>query len=142
MTVLAAGSYPLGGVLWTMLVFFAWILWFWLLFMVYADLFSRRDIGGGAKTAWVIFTLFLPYLGVLVYLIAQGRGMGERRVAAAQRQRAEMDDYVRSVVANSGTGPSTNGHGQADELSQAKALLDSGAITADEYEALKRKVLA
>lgn len=146
MAVLAASSYPLLDVMWTMLVFFCWILWFWLLFMVYGDLFKRRDIGGLAKTGWVVFTLVLPYIGVLVYLIAQGHGMAERRVEEARQQRAEMDEYVRSVVA-AGNGPSSNGtssngHGSADELIQAKALLDSGAITADEYEALKRKVLA
>jgi len=135
MTVLAQGSYPLLDVMWTMLVFFCWILWFWLLFTVYGDLFRRHDIGGGAKTLWVVFTLFLPYVGVLVYLIAQGRGMGERRLAGGPQQKAEMDEYVRSVAASS------NGHDGADQLSKAKALLDSGAITADEYETLKRKVL-
>ncbi len=137
MTVFAASSYPLLDVMWTMLVFFCWILWFWLLFMVYADLFKRRDIGGWGKTGWVVFTLFLPYLGVLVYLIAQGHGMQERRVEEARQQRAEMDAYVRSVAASS-----SNGHNGVAELNQAKALLDSGAITADEYETLKRKVLA
>lgn len=136
MTVVAQSSYPLLDVMWTMLVFFCWILWFWMLFMVYADLFKRRDIGGGAKTGWVVFTLFLPYVGVLVYLIAQGRGMGERRVAEARQQKAEMDAYVASVVASS------NGHDPADQLNKAKGLLESGAITTDEYEALKRKVLA
>jgi len=133
----AASSYPLLNVMWTMLVFFCWILWFWLLFMVYADLFKRRDIGGAAKTGWVVFTLFLPYIGVLVYLIAQGRGMGERRLDEARQQKAEMDAYVASVVASS-----SNGHDTAGQLNQAKALLDSGAITDDEYQALKRKVLA
>lgn len=133
----AASSYPLLNVMWTMLVFFCWILWFWLLFMVYADLFKRRDIGGAAKTGWVVFTLFLPYIGVLVYLIAQGRGMGERRLDEARQQKAEMDAYVASVVASS-----SNGHDAAGQLNKAKALLDSGAITDDEYQALKRKVLA
>jgi len=133
----AASSYPLLNVMWTMLVFFCWILWFWLLFMVYADLFKRRDIGGAAKTGWVVFTLFLPYIGVLVYLIAQGRGMGERRLEEARQQKAEMDAYVASVVASS-----SNGHDTAGQLNKAKALLDSGAITDDEYQALKRKVLA
>jgi len=133
----AASSYPLLNVMWTMLVFFCWILWFWLLFMVYADLFKRRDIGGAAKTGWVVFTLFLPYIGVLVYLIAQGRGMGERRLDEARQQKAEMDAYVASVVASS-----SNGHDTAGQLNKAKALLDSGAITDDEYQALKRKVLA
>ena len=138
MTVLAATDYPLMGVFWTMLVFFCWILWFWLLITVYSDLFRRRDVGGLAKTGWVVFTLVLPYVGVLVYLIAQGRGMAERRAADAQLQREQTDEYVRSVVASS----ASNGHQGAEQLSQAKDLLDSGAITPEEFEQLKRKVLA
>jgi hypothetical protein len=69
---------PLLDLFWTMFLFFCWILWFWLLFRVYADLFSRRDIGGWAKTGWVLFTILLPFLGVFVYLITQGRSMAER----------------------------------------------------------------
>jgi hypothetical protein len=124
---------------WTMFVFFGWILWFWLLIMVYTDMFRRRDIGGGAKTLWVIFTLLVPFIGVLTYLITQGRSMGERREQEAQRQRSAMDEYVRSVAATSTNGSGSNG---ADEIVKAKSLLDSGAITADEYDAMKRKVLA
>ena len=137
MTVLAEG-YPLMGVFWSMLVFFFWILWFWLLITVYSDLFRRRDVGGLAKTGWVVLTLFVPYIGVLIYLIAQGRGMAERRVEEAQMQRAATDEYVRSVVASS----PANGHNGAEQLTQARALLDSGAITPEEFEQLKRKVLA
>lgn len=133
MTVLAQSSYPLLDVMWTMLVLFGWILWFWFLFTVYGDLFRRRDIGGWGKTGWVVLTLFLPFIGVLVYLISQGRGMAARGAEEAQRQRAEMDEYVRSVVATSGDGSA--------QIGRAKELLDSGAITAEEYEALKRKVL-
>jgi hypothetical protein len=137
--ILAASSYPLLSVVWTMFVFFGWILWFWLLIMVYTDMFRRRDIGGGAKTLWVIFTLLVPFIGVLTYLITQGRSMGERREQEAQRQRSAMDEYVRSVAATSTNGSGSNG---ADEIVKAKSLLDSGAITADEYDAMKRKVLA
>lgn len=137
--ILAASSYPLLSVVWTMFVFFGWILWFWLLIMVYTDMFRRRDIGGGAKTLWVIFTLLVPFIGVLTYLITQGRSMGERREQEAQRQRSAMDEYVRSVAATSTNGSGSNG---ADQIVKAKSLLDSGAITADEYDAMKRKVLA
>ena len=134
MTVLAQGSYPLLNIMWTMLVFFSWILWIWLLITVYADLFKRRDIGGWAKTGWVVLTLLLPFFGVFIYLIAQGRSMRERELVEARRQRAELDEYVRSVAATS--------HDGADQLKKAQDLLTSGAINADEYEALKRKVLA
>lgn len=132
--IIAASGYPLGGVLWSMLVFFAWFLWFWLLFMVYIDLFSRDDIGGWGKTGWVVFTLFLPFIGVLTYLISQGRSMADRRERQGRRQQAKLDDYVRSVTASDGNG--------ADQLMKAKRLLDSGAITPEEYEQMKRKVLA
>jgi hypothetical protein len=139
--ILAASSYPLLSVVWTMFVFFGWILWFWLLIMVYTDMFRRRDIGGGAKTLWVIFTLLVPFIGVLTYLITQGRSMGERREQEVQRQRSAMDEYVRSVAATSTNGSGSGSNG-ADQIVKAKSLLDSGAITADEYDAMKRKVLA
>jgi type VI protein secretion system component VasK len=135
----SSSSYPLLNLVWTMFVFFSWILWFWLLIMVYTDMFRRKDIGGGAKTLWVIFTLLVPFIGVLTYLITQGRSMGERREQEAQQQRSAMDEYVRSVAATSTNGSGSNG---ADQIVKAKSLLDSGAITADEYDAMKRKVLA
>jgi len=131
---LAASNYPLLDVMWTMLVFFSWILWIWLLITVYSDLFKRRDIGGGAKTGWCVLTLVLPFLGVFIYLIAQGGSMRERQLQEARAQRERMDEYVRSVAA-----PSQDG---ADQLKKAQDLLTSGAITADEYDTLKSKVLA
>ncbi len=141
MTILAQSSYPLLDVMWTMLVFFCWILWFWFLFTVYGDLFRRRDIGGWGKTGWVVLTLFLPFVGVLIYMIAEGRAMADRSAEEARQQRAAMDEYVRSVVATGGGAGGASGDGSA-QLGKAKELLDSGAITAEEYEALKRKVLA
>jgi hypothetical protein len=121
---------PLLDLFWTMFLFFCWILWFWLLFRVYADLFSRRDIGGWAKTGWVLFTILLPFLGVFVYLITQGRSMAERTELAVERQRATTDAYIRSVAAD------------ANSVQSAKArdLLDSGAITRDEYDRMVPKV--
>jgi hypothetical protein len=121
---------PLLDLFWTMFLFFCWILWFWLLFRVYADLFSRRDIGGWAKTGWVLFTILLPFLGVFVYLITQGRSMAERTELAVERQRATTDAYIRSVAAD------------ANSVQSAKArdLLDSGAITPDEYDRMVPKV--
>lgn len=134
MIIAADSSYPLLNVLWDMLIFFSWILWIWLLVVVYMDIFRRDDIGGGAKTAWVVFCLIVPFIGVFTYLITQGRGMGERRESDLRRQQADLDQYIRSAAA---TG-SANG---ADQLAKAKSLLDSGALTPAEYEQMKRKVL-
>jgi hypothetical protein len=127
------GAYTFGQAMWTMLVFFAWILFFWLLFIVFTDLFRRHDISGWAKTGWTIFVILLPYLGIFVYLIAEGKGMGERRVAEMQQAQTQMDTYVRSVA---GSGDA------AGQISQAKELLDSGAITQAEFDQIKSKALA
>ena len=121
---------PLLDLFWTMFIFFCWILWFWLLFRVYADLFSRHDIGGWAKTGWVVFTLVLPFLGVFVYLVTQGRSMAERAERAVERQQEAVDAYIRSVAADAGSAQSA----------KARDLLDSGAVTRDEYERMVPKV--
>src|SRR3954452_10910118 len=93
------GPMPLLDLFWTTLLIFAWVLWFMLLFRVYGDLFTRSDIGGWAKTGWVVLTLLLPFLGVFIYLITQGRAMAERAAGAIERQRAASDAYIRSVAA-------------------------------------------
>jgi hypothetical protein len=126
-------AYTFGDVMWSMFVFFAWILFFWMLFVVFGDLFSRHDISGWAKAGWTLFVIILPFLGIFVYLIAEGKGMGERSLARAQAQQAQMDDYVRSVA--------TSGSAM-DDLAKGKELLDSGAITQAEYDQLKAKALA
>jgi hypothetical protein len=120
--------------MWSMFVFFAWILFFWLLFTVFADLFSRHDISGWAKAGWCVLVIVLPYIGIFVYLISQGKGMGERRMKDAQTAQRQMDDYVRSVAASGG--------GPTDEIARGKELLDSGAITQAEFDQLKAKALA
>ena len=130
---LIADSYSFWDVMWSMLVFFIWIAWFMLLFRIVADIFRRRDIGGGAKTMWLIFVIVLPFLGVFVYLISQNDGMTQRQLEQVQTQRAQMDDYVRSVAPSGG--------GAAAEIERAKALLDTGAITQSEFDALKAKAL-
>jgi hypothetical protein len=117
---------PLFDVFWTTLMVFCWIAWFLLLFRVYGDLFSRDDLGAGAKTGWVVATLFLPFLGVFVYLITQGRGMSERAERALQRRRAATDEHIRAVAADA----------EAERLSKARDLLRSGAITGDEFQRL------
>ena len=124
-------AYDLGDLLWSMFVFFAWIIFFWLLFIVFGDLFRRHDVSGWGKAGWTIFVILLPYLGVLIYLIANGKGMAERNMAAAQAAQSQTDQYIRSVAG-----------GSADQIAQAKALLDSGAITQAEFEQMKAKALA
>jgi hypothetical protein len=117
---------PLLDIFWTTLVIFGWVLWFMLLFRVYGDLFSRQDIGGWAKTGWVVLTLFMPFLGVFIYLIVEGREMAERAMQAADRQRTATDAYIRSV----GSGA------EAERDAKARSLLQSGAITPEEFEHL------
>ena len=129
---LAAG-YTFGDVLWSMFVFFAWILFFWMLFAVLGDLFRRHDLSGWAKTGWCIFVIVLPFLGIFIYLIAEGKGMGQRSVREAADAQAQFDAHVRSVAGSSNS---------ADEIAKAKGLLDSGAITPEEFETLKAKALA
>lgn len=125
-------AYTFGDVMLSMLVFFAWIIFFWLLFIVFGDLFSRHDVSGWAKAGWTIFVIILPYLGIFIYLIANGKSMGERAAQRAQAQQAQMDSYVRSV-ASSDSG--------ADQIAKGKQLLDSGAITQAEFDQLKAKAL-
>ena len=126
-------DYPFLEVLWTMLVFFVWVAWFMLLFRIVGDIFRRRDIGGGMKTLWLIFVLFLPFLGVFAYLIAENDGMAQRDLERAQAAQAQFNDYVRTTA---------GGSGAAAEIDKAKQLLDSGAITEPEFAAIKAKALA
>jgi Phospholipase_D-nuclease N-terminal/Short C-terminal domain len=130
---IAAADYPFFDVLWTLLIFFAWVIWFWILITIIGDIFRRHDIGGGAKALWLLFVIFLPFLGVLIYLIANNDGMNKRNIERAQAQKSQFDDYVRTV--------STEGGGAAGEIARAKELLDSGAITQPEFDALKAKAL-
>lgn len=127
-----AASYTFLDVFWSMLVFFIWVMWFMLLFRIWGDIFSRHDISGFSKTIWLIFTILVPFLGVFVYLIAQSDGMNERALDRAKAQQSQMDDYVRA----------TAGGGAASEIERAKQLLDSGAITQAEFDAMKAKALA
>ena len=127
-----AADYPFMDVLWSMIIFFFWVIWIWIVITVLVDIFRRHDIGGWAKAAWVIFVAVLPWLGVLIYLIAQHDGMRERSIKQAQGQQQAFDDYVRE----------TAGGGAAADIAKAKELLDSGAITQAEFEALKAKALA
>jgi Short C-terminal domain/Phospholipase_D-nuclease N-terminal len=127
-----AADYPFMDVFWSMIIFFFWVIWIWIVITVLIDIFRRDDIGGWAKAAWVIFVVILPWLGVLIYLIVEHDGMRDRSLKQAQAQKRELDDYVRA----------TAGGGSAGEIAKAKELLDSGAITQDEFQALKAKALA
>jgi hypothetical protein len=126
-----ASDYPLLDVFWTILIFFSWVIWFWIVITVFADLFRRHDISGWGKAAWVVFVIVVPFLGVLIYLIAQHDGMRERSTKDAQAQQQAFDQYVRDTAG-----------GSAAEIAQAKELLDSGAITQAEFDAIKAKALA
>lgn len=126
-----------GSFLLAMFEFFIFFAWFMSLFWVFGDLFRSKDLGGVAKTLWTLFLIVLPILGMLVYLIARGGGMTERALAAQAEAQARQDAYIRQVATPNGSKGSVT-----DEIASAKALLDSGAINASEYEQLKAKALA
>jgi hypothetical protein len=128
-----AADYPFMDVLWTIIIFFAWICWIWMMIVILTDVFRRRDIGGWAKAGWCVLLIVVPFVGALIYLIANHDGMAERSSKEAQAAQHEFDTYVRSVA--------TDG-GPAAEIEKAKGLLDSGAITQSEFDALKAKALA
>jgi hypothetical protein len=129
---LIAASYPFLDVFWSMFIFFIWIMWFMLLFRVFGDVFRRDDLSGLGKTGWIVFTILVPFLGVFIYVITQNAGMTQRNIDHAQAQRAQFDDQVRAAA----------GGGATAEIEKAKQLLDSGAITQAEFDALKQKALA
>ena len=128
---LIAADYPFLDVLWTMILFFAWIAWIWIAITCFIDIFRRHDIGGGHKALWVVFIIVIPFLGVLVYLIAQHDGIRERSVKQAQDQQAAFDKYVKETAG-----------GSAAEIAKAKELLDAGTINQDEFDAIKSKALS
>jgi hypothetical protein len=128
-----AADYPFLDVLWTMLVFTGLVIWFWLLIKVFADVFRRHDISGWGKAGWTLLVVVLPFLGVLIYLIAHGKDMGKRDMDQLQASQAQFDDYVRSVAGSDS--------GATAEIERAKSLLDNGTIDPAEFEALKAKAV-
>jgi Short C-terminal domain/Phospholipase_D-nuclease N-terminal len=128
---LIAADYPFLDVLWTIIIFFCWVAWIWILITVFVDIFRRDDIGGWGKAGWVVFTIVLPFLGVLIYLIAQHDGMRRRSMRQAEAQKQTFDQYVREAAG-----------GSATEIAKAKELLDAGTITQEEFDAIKAKALA
>jgi Short C-terminal domain/Phospholipase_D-nuclease N-terminal len=130
---LLGSDYPFLDVFWTLLVFFAWVIWFWLLITVFADVFRRHDLSGWGKAGWCVFVIVLPFLGVLIYLGTQSQHMAERNAQQMQAAQSQVDDRIREVAGSGGA---------ASEIESAKKLLDSGAISQEEFEQLKRKALA
>jgi membrane protein implicated in regulation of membrane protease activity len=126
-------SYPLLGAFWTILEIFLWVLWIWVLIYVFIDIFRSHDLSGWARALWFLFVLFIPLIGVLVYLIARGDKMHERAVRQVQQQDREARQYIQEA-AGSGT--------PADQLTKLADLRDRGVITADEFEREKAKILA
>jgi hypothetical protein len=128
---LIAADYPFLDVLWTMVLFFAWVAWIWIAITCFIDIFRRHDIGGWSKALWVVFIIVIPFLGVLVYLITQHDGLQERSVKQAQDQQAAFDTYVKDTAG-----------GPAAEIAKAKELLDAGTITQEDFDSIKAKALA
>jgi hypothetical protein len=130
----SSSSYPLLNIFWTMFEFFLWVIWIWILIWVFIDIFRSHDLSGGAKALWFLFVLFIPLIGVLAYLIVRGGSMHERAVQQAQQQDEEFRSYVQQAAAGS-TSP-------ADQLAKLADLRDRGAISAEEFEREKAKILA
>lgn len=124
-----------GSFLIALLEFFLFFAWIMCLFWIFGDIFRSRDLGGGAKTFWVIFVILIPWLGILVYLIARGKGMHERQLEQMKEVQKAQAEYIKSVAGGSAGNP-------ADQIASAKSLLDSGAINQAEFDRLKAKALA
>ncbi len=131
---LIASSFGDGDILLWMVEFFLFVIWFWLLIVVFGDLFRDHDMSGGVKALWIIFVVLIPYIGILVYLIARGHGMADRAVKQQAAMQKQFDAQVRAAAGTSAA--------PADQISQAKALLDSGTITQAEFDKLKAAALA
>ena len=127
-------DYTFFDLFWSLLVFFIWVMWFWLLFTIWFDIFRRDDISGMSKALWLIFTIVLPFLGVFIYLITQNDEMTKRSLERHRRDRQQFDDYVRQTAGSGGSA--------AEEIARGKELLDSGVITQDEFDVLKTNALS
>ncbi|RKT18636.1 phospholipase D-like protein [Streptomyces sp. 1114.5] len=140
-SLLADTDYPLLNIFWTMLELFLWVLWFFLLFKIITDIFRSHDLSGWGKAGWLVLVILLPLIGVLVYLIARGESMTKRDIEQAQETQAAFKAYVRDAAASA---PDTGGGGRShvDDLAKLAALKDKGAITEEEYQQAKAKILA
>ena len=131
----SSDSYPLLGAFWTIFMIFLWVIWIWVLIRVFIDIFRSRDLSGWAKALWFLFVLFIPIIGVVVYLIARGDSMSERAAQQARQQDQEFRSHVQEAAADS---PAST----ADQLAKLADLRDRGVISAGEFESQKAKVLA
>src|SRR5271168_1216260 len=128
-----ATSYPFLEVFWTLLIFFAFIIWLWILFTVFTDIFRRHDTSGFVKVLWIIFIIIVPYFGSFIYLIIEHKGMTERAIKAQEAAQSQVDQYVKSVAGASDP---------TEQIAKAKQLLDSGTISQAEFDQIKQKALA
>jgi hypothetical protein len=128
---LIAADYPFMDVFWSMIIFFSWVIWIWVVIAVLSDVFRRHDIGGFAKALWVIAVVILPWFGVLIYVIFEHNGMRERSMKQAEAQQEQFNQYVRDAAG-----------GSADQIAKGKALLDEGTITQAEFDAIKAKAVS
>ena len=131
---LFAADYPFLDVFWSMIIFFCWVAWIWMVIAIFSDIFRRHDASGFKKAIWCVFIILVPFLGALIYLIANGDGMGERQRERVRQSESQFAGYDQSGAASNG--------GSASELKKAKALLDDGTITQAEFDQLKAKALA
>ena len=132
---LFAADYPFLNIVGSMILFFSWVVWIWMMIAILSDVFRRSDLSGGAKAAWCVFLIVLPFVGALFYLAKHHDGMADRNVRQARVQQAAFDDHIKSVATN-------GGGGAAAEIDKAKGLLDNGTINQAEFDALKAKALA
>lgn len=133
---LFAADYPLLDVFWSMIIFFTWVVWIWMMIYLFSDIFRRQDIGGWSKAAWCVFMIILPFLGALIYLIAQHDGMAQRNIDRMESAQQAFDDRVRAAASEQ------NGPSAASEIAKAQQLLEAGAITQPEFDKIKAKALA
>jgi hypothetical protein len=132
---IAENNYPLLEVFWTIIIFFAWLIWIWAVIAILSDVFRRHDISGWGKAGWTFLIILVPFLGVLIYLIAEGKSMAERNAEQVKVAQKQYEEHIREVAGSGGGG------GAATEIANAKALLDSGAITQAEFDQIKQKAL-
>jgi predicted PurR-regulated permease PerM len=136
---LASSSYPMAGVFWSVIYFFLWIIWIWILIWIFIDIFRSRDLSGWAKALWFLFILFIPLIGVLVYLIVRGGSMQRRTVQEAQQEDQAAQQYIREAAGTSGPSGTQS---SVDQLAKLADLRERGVISADEFEREKAKILA
>jgi hypothetical protein len=131
---IAENNYPLLEVFWTILIFFAWLIWIWAVIAILSDVFRRHDLSGWGKAGWTFLVILIPFLGVLIYLIGHGQGMAERNAEQLKVAQKQYEEHIREVAGSGGGGTAT-------EIANAKSLLDSGAITQGEFDRIKQKAL-